>query len=345
MTSALPPAAKNTSSRAGRPGELALRLSAETHISYQKALDVVRQASREGRLPARLDDAGVDLALRVLLGQESVQWAPGLAGSPWPTSYEPLMSTLPGMRTEYGRQALAMATAAPRPGEPVEADCGFYSPEYLALEIGARRDIVQDKQDGIERDVLSWLLECLDARCAERPQQFSLPDPRGGHRVDEAIGLARRGDMTRAEAVLHRAVKAQPWDIDAYAHLGILTLMRHDDGEYGDPLSTATSHARRLCLDEALGYFEAAVFVGEALLPLPFTGLLPKDDCSNNAFYRAAGGLAHTLWRLGRHNAAERTLLSLLYINPLDNYGARYLLPLVRSGQRWTADLGDKYGS
>ncbi|MGW1496160.1 hypothetical protein [Streptomyces sp. NPDC002402] len=342
MTSAMPPAAKKTSSRAGRPGELAVRLSAETSISYQKALGMVRRASREGRLPARLDDAGVDLALRILLSQETAQWAPGLVGSPWPASYQPLMSTLPGVRTEYGLQALAMATGVPRPGEPDETDSGFYSPEYLALEVGARRDIIQDMQDGIERDVLSWLLECLDTRCADRPRQFSLSDARGGHRVDEAIGLAERGDLTRAEAVLKRAVEAQPWDIDAYAHLGILTLMRHDGGAYSDAPSRGTSQARRACLDEALGYFEAAVSIGEALLPKPFAGLLPRDDCTNNAFYRAAGGLANTLWRLDRLNAAERTLLSLLYINPLDNYGARYLLPLVRSGQRWSADLGDK---
>lgn len=342
MTSATPRAAKSASSRAGRPGELALRLSAETHIGYQKALGMVRQASSEGRLPARLDDAGVDLALRTLLGQETAQWAPDIVGSPWPTSYQPLMATLPGVRTEFGRQALAMAMAVPRPGELEEADSGYYSHGYLAQEVGARREIVADKPDGIERDVLSWLLECLRARCAGRPRQFSLPYPCGGHRVDKAIGLAERGDLTRAEAVLRRAVKTRPWGIDEYAHLGILTLMRHDGGELSDTPPPASPHARRALLDEALGYFEAAVSIGEALLPQPFTGLLPKDDGTNNAFYRAVGGLAQTLWRLERLNAAERTLLSLLYINPLDNYGARYLLPLVRSGQSWTAELGDE---
>ncbi|WP_328884806.1 hypothetical protein [Streptomyces sp. NBC_00316] len=105
----------------------------------------------------------------------------------------------------------------------------------------------------------------------------------------------------------------------------------------------ATSAAKHQCLVEALGWFEAAVCVGEALLPEDFTGLLPRDDGPNSWFYRAVGGLANTLWRLGRFNAAEHTLLTLLHLNPLDNYGARDLLPLVRSGRPWTTDLVDQW--
>jgi hypothetical protein len=46
-------------------------------------------------------------------------------------------------------------------------------------------------------------------------------------------------------------------------------------------------------------------------------------------------GLAICLWRLRRYRAAETALLNLLWLNPDDNQGARFLLLDVRLRRRW----------
>ena len=44
---------------------------------------------------------------------------------------------------------------------------------------------------------------------------------------------------------------------------------------------------------------------------------------------------ALTMWRLRQFPAAELTRHNMLWLNPLDNQGARELLPAVSSGQEW----------
>jgi hypothetical protein len=55
----------------------------------------------------------------------------------------------------------------------------------------------------------------------------------------------------------------------------------------------------------------------------------------NRPFFRALHGIALALWRLHRFEAAELVLLNMLWLNPMDNQGARALLPDVRAGRRW----------
>jgi hypothetical protein len=45
--------------------------------------------------------------------------------------------------------------------------------------------------------------------------------------------------------------------------------------------------------------------------------------------------MAICLWRLRRYRSAETTLLNMVWLNPDDNQGARFVLPDVRSRQRW----------
>jgi hypothetical protein len=55
----------------------------------------------------------------------------------------------------------------------------------------------------------------------------------------------------------------------------------------------------------------------------------------NRPFLRALHGLAICLWRLRRYRSAETTLLNMVWLNPDDNQGARFVLPDVRSRRRW----------
>jgi hypothetical protein len=41
------------------------------------------------------------------------------------------------------------------------------------------------------------------------------------------------------------------------------------------------------------------------------------------------------LWRLGRFEESERTLMNMLWLNPMDNQGARVVLARVRAGTSW----------
>jgi hypothetical protein len=45
--------------------------------------------------------------------------------------------------------------------------------------------------------------------------------------------------------------------------------------------------------------------------------------------------MALVLWRLGRFDPAELVLLNMLWLNPMDNQGARALLAPVRERRAW----------
>ena len=41
------------------------------------------------------------------------------------------------------------------------------------------------------------------------------------------------------------------------------------------------------------------------------------------------------LWRLGREEEAVTLFERILWLNPTDNPGIRFLLPQIRAGERW----------
>lgn len=50
---------------------------------------------------------------------------------------------------------------------------------------------------------------------------------------------------------------------------------------------------------------------------------------------RCMNGYGLCLWRLGRRDEAARVFDRMLWMNPADNQGIRFLLPAVRDGKRW----------
>jgi hypothetical protein len=46
-------------------------------------------------------------------------------------------------------------------------------------------------------------------------------------------------------------------------------------------------------------------------------------------------GFGLCLWRLGRFEEAERVFARMLWLNPSDNQGVRFLVGDVRAGRRW----------
>lgn len=51
------------------------------------------------------------------------------------------------------------------------------------------------------------------------------------------------------------------------------------------------------------------------------------------------------LWRLGQWDEAARAFSRMLWMNPPDNQGIRFLLPAVRTGKRWRMRRGQATSS
>lgn len=133
------------------------------------------------------------------------------------------------------------------------------------------------------------------------------PDPRGGR--------ARPARRERARRLLCELLAADLRCLDAHAHLG----------------SFAYDYSAAI----ALRHYEAGVAIGERSLPAGFNGVLPWGWIDNRPFLRCLHGYGLCLWRLGRLAEASRAFEAMLWLNPSDNQGARFLVDDVRSGATW----------
>src|SRR5207302_1533243 len=73
-----------------------------------------------------------------------------------------------------------------------------------------------------------------------------------------------------------------------------------------------------------------------------FDGLLPWGWIDNRPFLRCMNGFGLCLWRLSRFEEAERIFERMLWLNPADNQGARFLIDDVRAGVAWQSGSTEK---
>jgi hypothetical protein len=109
--------------------------------------------------------------------------------------------------------------------------------------------------------------------------------------------------------------------LDAHAHLGNLVF----------------EHTPR----EAVRHFEVGVRIGELSLGPRFDGLLPWGLIDNRPFLRCLHGFGLCFWRLGRFEEAGRVFERMLWLNPTDNQGVRFLIDDVRAGRDWRDSGGE----
>jgi hypothetical protein len=104
----------------------------------------------------------------------------------------------------------------------------------------------------------------------------------------------------------------------------------------------AHAHLGNMVLDAepawALAHYEVGVRIGELSLFDGFDGVLPWGLIDNRPFLRCMHGLGLSLWRLERWAEAERMLERMLWLNPTDDRGVRFILPAVRLGEPWVDD-------
>jgi len=133
--------------------------------------------------------------------------------------------------------------------------------------------------------------------------------------IGEANDRKDSGDRDGAYKILMDLCQADLRCLDAHAHLGNMIF----DGRPED----------------AIRHYEAGFRIGELSLGERFDGRLPWGWIDNRPFLRCMLGFGLCLWRLGRFEEALGILGRMLWLNPSDNQGVRFLIDEVRAGASW----------
>lgn len=127
--------------------------------------------------------------------------------------------------------------------------------------------------------------------------------------------LKAAGDLDEARTLLMESLAADLRCLDAHAHLGTMVFGRMPK--------------------DALRHYEMGMRIGELSLGEAFDGVLAWGWIDNRPYLRCLHGYGLCLWRLNRVAEAEQIFQRMLWLNPTDNQGARFLLADLRSGKSW----------
>jgi hypothetical protein len=141
------------------------------------------------------------------------------------------------------------------------------------------------------------------------------PDDPATDPILESVELKEAGDYGEAQRTIMNLLIADLRCLDAHAHLGNL-VFDHEP-------------------EKAIRHYEVGVRIGELSLGENFEGLLPWGHINNRPFLRGLNGYGLCLWRLGRFKEADDVFTRMLWLNPTDNQGVRFLIHDVRNGEAW----------
>ncbi|MFE0369540.1 hypothetical protein [Streptomyces tendae] len=315
---------------------IARRLDYETDMGYQKALSAVQdKADQFMQQGPRLDGAGCDMALRMLLRQDLEFWGPGIGAHMWPQIYHPVSMTL--LHSGLCQDAIQAAERARDQGQP--EPCGSeYDPSYLAaagVEPLDYEGTADDDWDDEPEEIDPALLEAIDEPDRWKRHvlaqgvraRFRLPT---AHLLPPAARQELLGlDPGESAVRLEQLIVERPAGAEAYVWRADLALA--DAREHG-------TGRKRGALMEARRWYECGLAVAEVPLHFPMYGgsfdtgpvLLWRED-SNRPLLRSLYGLALVAHRQKRWNTAEMILMRLLYLDPDDEQQAGTLLKEVRA--------------
>lgn len=101
----------------------------------------------------------------------------------------------------------------------------------------------------------------------------------------------------------------------------------------------AHSHLGNFVFDSrpevAIRHYEVGLRIGELSLGEEFDGVLPWGHIDNRPFLRCMHGYGLCLWRMERFDEAERVFDRVLWLNPSDNQGVRFVIDDVRARTVW----------
>jgi tetratricopeptide (TPR) repeat protein len=88
-------------------------------------------------------------------------------------------------------------------------------------------------------------------------------------------------------------------------------------------------------IDKAKRHYEVGVKIGELSFDIGINGVLPWGHINNRPFLRCLHGYGLSLWRLGKSDEAREVFNRMLWLNPPDNQGIRFLLADIDAGKMW----------
>jgi hypothetical protein len=141
------------------------------------------------------------------------------------------------------------------------------------------------------------------------------PDDPDRDPILEAAERREAGDYLGAHRKLMTLLAANLRCLDAHAHLGNFVF----------------DHSP----EKAIRHYEVGVRIGELSLGEGFNGVLHWGHIGNRPFLRCVHGYGLCLWRLGRLKEAEEVFTRMLWLNPTDNQGVRFLLGEIRERKVW----------
>lgn len=127
--------------------------------------------------------------------------------------------------------------------------------------------------------------------------------------------LKDAGDLSGAKKILMELCQADLRSLDAHAHLGNF---------FFDSMP-----------EKAIRHYEVGLRIGELSLGDGFNGVLHWGNIDNRPFLRCMHGYGLCLWRLDQFEAAESVFDRMLWLNPSDNQGVRFLIDDVRARKVW----------
>lgn len=222
---------------------------------------------------------------------------------------------------------MVLLRLAPAPGSRADKSAGRqWSEELVPLRLEAHG--MWDPEDeywGEEHEPIEDWAKPIIAR-GPRPRfemeqvlPGSDPDDPDSDPIIEANTLRDVGRVAQARRLLLRLIEQDPRCLDAHAHLGNLEFEK--DAE------------------KALAHYTTGVTIGRRALGRAFDGVLPWGLIDNRPFLRCLQGYALCLWRLARFEEAEQVFEQLLWLNPTDNLGIRFLLQPVSRREKWRDDI------
>lgn len=138
--------------------------------------------------------------------------------------------------------------------------------------------------------------------------------------IIESNELKESGDIAGSRRILMELCQSDLRCLDAHAHLGNMVFDHEPE-----------------C---AVRHYEVGLRIGELSLGEAFNGLLPWGLIDNRPFLRCMSGFGLSMWRLGRFEEAGHIFERMLWLNPGDNQGVRFLIDDVRARRAWKEDGG-----
>ncbi|MDW7761018.1 MAG: cytoplasmic protein [Acidobacteriota bacterium] len=141
------------------------------------------------------------------------------------------------------------------------------------------------------------------------------PDDPFNDPITRSNDLKDAGERDEAEKILMQLCQADLRCLDAHSHLGNFVFDHHPQ--------------------DAVHHYEVGLRIGELSLGDGFSGVLAWGLIDNRPFLRCMHGYGLCLWRLGRFDAAAHIFEKMLWLNPSDNLGVRFLMDRVKRKTAW----------